>query len=299
MWLLVLASSVVYAPFTAATESRFELTTSAGAIDGPGEGYTSIFNRRIKDIDSGERGSLAFNWSTNENVTLGLSWAESRLRYDSPLNLTCPLSAEGIFNSLLCITQIFPRDAQRIEESMRELSFGVGYQRQVRDWLTLHSGISVIHAQWSASNDIEAEAVARCYPYRDSPFGFVTTRRVPGCTPFDSEASELGIAARLGAQVQFGNRIDLKVMTNYQDFRHRVWRVYVADEFYERFCAERICATRADLSGAGVVPERSWTWLSAELGYRFTDHWKVTLGYEGGGTRTWEIATLGVTYSWN
>jgi hypothetical protein len=275
------------------------LITSAGAIDGPGEGYTSIFNRRIKDIDGGERGSLALNWSANDKVTLGLSWAESRLRYDSPLDPACPLSAQYIFANLLCATQLSPRDALRIEESMREFIFGVGYQRQVRDWLTLHSGISVIHARWSASDDIEAEAVARCYPYRFTPIGFVTTRRVPGCMPFDSEASELGIAARLGAQVQFGSRFDLKVMTNYQDFRHRVWRVSVADEAYVRFCDQTPCIDRADLVGAGVVPERSWTWLSAELGYRFTDHWKATLGYEGGGTRTWEIATLGVTYSWN
>jgi hypothetical protein len=235
------------------------------------------------------------------------SLGRGRVYYENQFDQACPINAARYFLTPIqyfCQAITFPRVGQR-SDTLNELDLRLGWEFElVEDALALFAEAGYRRLQVVNDDDFDMRALAGCNAWRREQgpaFGIPAA----GCVPVSTDVDANGAVAALGlAWTPWGERFVLSLRGDFVQRRYVIWRNDVATRFVRANCDARLDGTRCPVVRAflegGVIGERpgaSWTWASLDASYRIADGWRAHVGFEGRGTRDWDVWQLGVSYT--
>lgn len=287
---LMLAS----AAFASEEARRFEVELVRGVIWADGEDLLlGPTDDRVQEISSGNRWELRGRWKINDRWFLSASLEDARLKYENVLDPFCPVTATYFVGLIFCQGTVVPRPAGQLEDRYSHTQARLGYRLPVAGGLSAVAELGVGRASWQSRSDVEAAALVRCLEYQS---GFVITVRVPNCREVDAEATESGLVSKLGLELEVG-RATFGVGWDYQGFRHEVYRNEAILRFVEENCRRNPDCQADGLRLSNLSDEDSWDWYSARFAYQVTPSVGIVLDVETGGSRGWNVANMGLRFS--
>jgi hypothetical protein len=269
---------------------RFFLEVSSGPVDGPGEGYANLTDFRVKDIGAGRVGRLTAGWAFADQWYLNGDFGKFSLDYGSPLGARCPFDIAFIRGNGFCFSDGITRTPNySISDEGREYGLRLGYRRKLAEAVGVYGELGIRHMRWRSPNDTEAGFVALC----SSPY------RVGDCAERGKDARETGAVAAIGFIAELLPGMSADLSWNYQGFRHRVWRIDVADRFYESNCDDPDACVDREALEVATIGESDWNWYALGLAYEIHERWTIGIDLERGGSRGWAVSTLGIRYSFD
>lgn len=289
---IALACTLVLVAPAVAAEGGWTVDVRAGHVEGPGmTNKQSESLRRIDGIEDGERFALAMEWDSGTPWYVRAEYMQSRLRYESPLNPPCPVTANQFLPPpRYCQLVATPRIGQ-IRDRHHQLDLTAGYRWNLLGWLGAHGELGYGLTQWRSREDIEANATAGCLAFSVG----IPPRRLSNCVEVNRHARADGLVAALGIDLWPASRFSLTARINHQSFRYRIYR----NDLYARFATANNINQAPGFTFSNLVarePRGSWTWGALQARYALSPRLSVLLQVEGLGNRDWETVDLGLRF---
>mgnify|MGYP002379859940 FL=1 len=289
---IALGCTLALAAPAVAVERGWTVDVRAGHIEGPGMTNKELdLLRRVDGIEEGRRLGLGMQWQSGGPWYVRGNYTRSVLRYESPLNPACPVTANQFLPPFRnCQTITDPRVGQ-IQDRHHQLDLAVGYRWNLLGWLGAHGELGYGLTQWRSREDIEANATAGCLAFSVG----IPPRRLSNCVEVNRHARADGLVAALGIDLWPASRFSLTARINHQSFRYRIYR----NDLYARFATANNLNQAPGFTFSNLVarePPGSWTWGALQARYALSPWLSVLLQVEGLGNRDWETVDLGLRF---
>jgi hypothetical protein len=289
----LLACAVALGPEAVLADHRFEFELGGRYVEGQGAQASSVFSRRVRDVDDGKQGFVALKWIPGDNWALRLEYTQAFFRYEDPSNVFCPVSAGRLTGTSFCQLSVFPRSGS-LRDDFHSTSISVERSWRFSERSAIELDLGYEFARWNARDDHEIQTFSTC---------LLDSRPTPirQCVPLRLRARSDGLIAGIAYKHAFDHGIGAKLGFHWQATSYAIHR----NEAAPRFCASlpglqgQTCTN--ELPGflpSDISTNHDWTWWFGEVSWRVNESWELALTGESGGSRDWDSLGTSIRYRW-